>query len=79
MIQHKDSRNLIGIEPCKIVFEEDTKYHTIHGVARLTKDEAVVSGDNFSFLELENGQDIFGVCRTVWVPVSMRVKRVRRS
>ena len=58
MIQHKDSRNLIGIEPCKIVFEEDTKYHTIHGVARLTKDEAVVSGDNFSFLELENGQDI---------------------
>lgn len=24
MIQHKDSRNLIGIEPCKIVFEEDT-------------------------------------------------------
>lgn len=58
MIQHKDSRNLIGIEPCKIVFEEDAKYHTIHGVARLTKDEAVVSGDNFSFLELENGQDI---------------------
>lgn len=56
MLQHKDSRNLIGMENCKIVFEEDTKYHAIHGVARLTKDEAVVSGDNFSFLELENGQ-----------------------
>lgn len=77
MIQHKDSRNLIGIEPCKIVFEEDAKYHTIHGVARLTKDEAVVSGDNFSFLELENGQDI--LCLSDGrVPVSMRVKRVRR-
>ena len=56
MIQHRDSRNLIGTENCSIVFEEDTKYHAIHGVARMTKDGAVVSGDNFSFLELENGQ-----------------------
>lgn len=56
MIQHKDSRNLIGTESCRIVFEESTRYHAIHGVARLTKDDAVVSGDNFSFLDLENGQ-----------------------
>ncbi|MCI8327674.1 MAG: SpoIIE family protein phosphatase [Lachnospiraceae bacterium] len=61
MIQHKDSRNLIGTENCSIVFEENTKYHAIHGVARLTKDGAAISGDNFSFLELENGQMVMSL------------------
>lgn len=61
MIQHKDSRNLIGAEETRIIFEEDTRYHAIHGVARLTKDGAVVSGDNFSFLDLENGQMIMSL------------------
>ena len=61
MMQHKDSRNLIGTEETRVVFEEDTKYHAIHGVARLTKDGAVVSGDNFSFLNLENGQMVMSL------------------
>ncbi len=61
MIQHKDSRNLIGQDETKVVFEEDTTYHAIHGVARLTKDGAVVSGDNFSFLNLENGQVVMSL------------------
>ena len=61
MMQHKDSRNLIGTEDTRVVFEEDTKYHAIHGVARLTKDGAVVSGDNFSFLNLENGQMVMSL------------------
>ncbi len=61
MLQHRDSRNLIGAENCSVVFEENTKYHAMHGVARLTKDGAVVSGDNFSFLELENGQMVMSL------------------
>ena len=31
-------------------------FHAVHGVARLTKDGAAVSGDNFSFLEKEDGE-----------------------
>lgn len=56
MMQHKDSRNMIGREKQVVIFEEDTAFHVIRGMARLTKDGEGVSGDNFSFLELENGQ-----------------------
>lgn len=58
---HRDEKSLIGKERMRLVFEEDTVYHTIHGVARLVKDGAAVSGDNFSFLELEDGEFIMSL------------------
>ncbi|MDD6332026.1 MAG: PP2C family serine/threonine-protein phosphatase, partial [Clostridium sp.] len=39
-----------------IVFEEDTRYRYLTGVARVMKDGQRVSGDNFSQMELKNGQ-----------------------
>lgn len=55
MVPGKFVRSLVGKEEAYLTFEEDTVYHSIHGVARLTKDNAQVSGDSFSVLELEGG------------------------
>lgn len=58
---HKNEKSLIGKDRIRLVLEEDTRYHTIHGVARLTKEGAVVSGDNFSFLELDEGEMVMSL------------------
>lgn len=55
MVPGKYVRSLVGKEEAYLTFEEDTLYHCLHGVARLTKDNAQVSGDSFSVLELEGG------------------------
>ncbi len=58
MVAAKNSKTLVGKEEALISFEEEPKYKTLHGVARLAKDGAQISGDNFSFLDLEGGQSI---------------------
>ena len=58
---HRDEKNLIGKERIRLVFEEDTRYHTVHGVARLVKEGASVSGDNFSFQELVDGEFVMSL------------------
>lgn len=61
MMPHRDVRALIGKEPSELVYEEDTVYQSIQGVARLVKDGAAISGDNFSFLERDNGQVVLSL------------------
>ena len=61
MRPHRDEKNLIGKECIRLVFEEDTHYHTVHGVARLVKEGASVSGDNFSFQELVDGEFVMSL------------------
>ncbi len=61
MMPHKDIKAIIGKEETVLVYEEDTIYQSIQGVARLVKDDAVISGDNFSFLERDNGQVILSL------------------
>lgn len=61
MVPGKYVRSLIGKEEAFLTFEEDTLYHTLQGVARLTKDHAQVSGDSFSFLELEGGECVMAL------------------
>ncbi len=56
MKPHKDARAFIGKDAAEIVYEEEPSFHAVHGVARLTKEGAAVSGDNFSFLEKEDGE-----------------------
>lgn len=56
-----DARSFIGKEVAKFVFYEDTNYRSVQGIARLKKDEAKISGDNFSFLELERGELLLGL------------------
>ncbi len=58
MVPVKNSRTLVGKEETQLCFEEEPMFHTLQGVARLTKDGAQISGDNFSFLELEGGQTV---------------------
>ncbi len=58
MAPAKNSKTLVGKEESVLSFEEETVYHTLHGVARLPKDGAQISGDNFSFLDLEGGQTV---------------------
>lgn len=57
----KDSRTIVGREFCTIIFVEDVNFKVLHGVARATKDEESVSGDNFSFTEITGGQFIMSL------------------
>ncbi len=56
MKPHKDARTFIGKETSEVIYEEEPAFHAVHGVARLTKDGASISGDNFSCLEKEDGE-----------------------
>ncbi|SFR71706.1 stage II sporulation protein E [Anaeromicropila populeti] len=51
-----ESKNIINKDYERIVFVEDTDFKTLTGKVRVAKDGEKVSGDNFSFLNLENGQ-----------------------
>ncbi len=53
---HKDARTFIGKEVTEVIYEEEPMFHAVHGVAKLTKDGASISGDNFSCLEKEDGE-----------------------
>ena len=61
MVPGKYTRTLVGKEEVFLTFEEDTLFHVLQGVARLTKDHAQVSGDSFSFLELEGGECVMAL------------------
>ena len=56
-----DTRNFITKEGEKYLFYEDTRYRSVRGIARLKKDGAQISGDNFSVLELEQGAVLLGL------------------
>lgn len=56
MMVHRDMKTIVGKDETRIIYEEDTALKTIQGVARLVKDGASISGDNFSFLEQEDGR-----------------------
>lgn len=58
MVPAVESKNIIAKEYHKVSFVEDTKYQTITGMARLSKDGEIVSGDTFSFMNLESGETV---------------------
>lgn len=57
----KGSRTFISKENSSFTFVEDTKYQNVQGIARVKKDGEQISGDNFSFQELENGEFIMSL------------------
>lgn len=61
MVPGKYVRSMVGKEETFLTFEEDTLFHVLQGVARLTKDGAQVSGDSFSFLELDGGECVMAL------------------
>ena len=58
MLPSAESKNIIGKEYDKISFVEDTKFQTITGMARASKDGEIVSGDTFSFMNLDSGETV---------------------
>lgn len=56
-----DARTFISKEPTAFTFYEDTHFRSVQGIARQKKDGAQISGDNFSFLELERGEMVLGL------------------
>lgn len=56
-----DARSFISKEPVSFIFYEDTVFRSVQGISRLKKDGAKISGDNFSFLELERGDLLLGL------------------
>lgn len=56
-----DARTFIAKEPTAFTFYEDTHFRSVQGIARQKKDGAQISGDNFSFLELESGAMVLGL------------------
>lgn len=58
---HGEAKTFVAKEPVEFVFFEDTKFRSVQGIERRKKDGAYVSGDNFSILELENGNFLMGL------------------
>ena len=58
LIPDEESRNVIGREYSDYVFREDANFQVLTGVARATKADSYMSGDNFSFLYPEGDECI---------------------
>lgn len=58
----EQTKNIVPKEFEPLVFLEDTRYKVLTGVARAAKKGEEVSGDNFSFLELDSGEIIMTLC-----------------
>lgn len=56
-----DARSFIAKDASSFLFYEDTGFRSVQGIARTKKDGAHISGDNFSFLELERGELLLGL------------------
>lgn len=55
------SRTFLTKETIAFTFVEDTRFQNVQGIARVKKDGEQISGDNFSFQELENGEFIMSL------------------
>lgn len=56
-----DTKTFISKESSAFLFYEDTLFRSVQGIARQKKDGAMISGDNFSFLELDRGELLLGL------------------
>ncbi len=56
-----EAKSFVSKELSTFEFLEDTKFRSVSGIERKKKDGAYVSGDNFSILELENGNFLMGL------------------
>jgi stage II sporulation protein E len=56
-----EAKTFISREPARFVLYEDTRFRNVQGIARMKKDGAQISGDNFSFLERDCGELLLGL------------------
>ncbi|MCH5252832.1 MAG: SpoIIE family protein phosphatase [Lachnospiraceae bacterium] len=52
----RETRNVLSAEEDTMYFREDTRFKALTGLARVAKSGENVSGDNYSFLELQTGE-----------------------
>ncbi len=52
----RETRNVLSSEETTMFFREDTKFKAFTGLARVAKSGETISGDNYSFLELQTGE-----------------------
>lgn len=62
IIPAPESKRIVNKEYSTVLFVEDTIYYMLNGVARVTRDGEIISGDNFTFLTKDNGQVIMSLC-----------------
>lgn len=56
MISHRENKLTLGNSEAELIFEEAPLYKELHGMAKIVKDNAQISGDNFSFCSYEEGE-----------------------
>lgn len=56
-----NGRKILGSEYATLSFVEKKNFYALHGMARRTKMESEVSGDNFTFSELGDGQLLMSI------------------
>lgn len=56
MCPERETRNVLADEEALMYFREETRYKALTGIARVAKSGENVSGDNYSFLELADGE-----------------------
>lgn len=61
MVPDPDSRTIINREYSTVLFTAQPGYRMTNGVAKVTKEGELVSGDNFSMFRRENGQMIMSL------------------
>ena len=61
MCPARDCQAAVQRESLRFHFIPDTKYQLLCGISSITKAGEVVSGDNFSFLQKENGQVVMSL------------------
>jgi len=61
MMPDEDSRVIINKEYSTVLFVAEPVYYILNGVAKVTKEGELVSGDNFALFRKENGQMIMSL------------------
>ena len=56
-----ENKSFISKEASDYLFYEDVRFRSVQGIARIKKDGAQISGDNFSFQEFERGNLLLGL------------------
>lgn len=56
MCPDRETRNVLAGEDETMFFREEPQFKTLTGLARVAKSGETVSGDNYSFLELQSGE-----------------------
>ncbi len=61
LIPSLDNRRIIAREACTVRLVKAPAYMMLHGIARASREGEALSGDNFTFCPLPDGQLLFGV------------------